>query len=111
MHRTLETLLNAPLDAATETADFAADFHPDGIEQTIPERFEAIVHRYPHRQAILDETGSLDYFELNLAANRIAHAILKTRGPAQEPVALLAGHGRNVSIGTLGIMKAGKCHA
>src|SRR5262245_50219275 len=70
-------------------------FHPTGtfeqfpkeeIEQSIPQRFEKIVQRYPNRIAVKmgDHEGTYD--ELNKAANRIAHAIIKERGDGSEPV-------------------------
>jgi non-ribosomal peptide synthetase component F len=60
-------------------------FHPSGafvkiskdeIEQSIPDRFEKIVARYPDRIAVKTKADALTYAELNQAANRVAHAIL-----------------------------------
>src|SRR5215831_1346662 len=92
-------------------------FHPTGtfeqfpkeeIEQSIPQRFEKIVQRYPNRIAVKKGDHEGTYDELNKAANRIAHAILKERGDGSEPVALLFEHGMDVIAAILGVLKAGK---
>jgi len=71
-------------------------FHPKGnffefgqaeIEQSIPERFEKMVGRYPERIAVKIPNHSLTYDELNKAANRVARSILALIGEAEEPVA------------------------
>jgi non-ribosomal peptide synthetase component F len=60
-------------------------FHPSGsfvefkkeeIEQSIPDRFERQVARYPDRIAVKTRGHTFTYDELNRAANRVAHAIL-----------------------------------
>jgi non-ribosomal peptide synthetase component F len=60
-------------------------FHPTGafvefkkeeVEQSIPDRFERRVGRYPDRIAVKTKANALTYAELNQAANRVAHAIL-----------------------------------
>ena len=94
-------------------------FHPTGtfvefkqeeIEQSIPERFEKIVRRYPERIAVKTHHHTLTYDELNKAANRIARAILARVGEGEEPVALLLEHGAFIIAAILGILKAGKIY-
>jgi non-ribosomal peptide synthetase component F len=94
-------------------------FHPKGnffefgqaeIEQSIPERFEKMVARYPGRIAVKTPNHSLTYDELNKAANRVARSILALIGEAEEPVALLVQHGPFVIVGILAILKAGKTY-
>ncbi|MCH9009953.1 MAG: hypothetical protein IIC21_04945, partial [Chloroflexi bacterium] len=74
---------------ASQQAIIDKCFHPSGtfvefkkewIEQSIPRRFEEAVRRYPDRIAVKTDARELTYAELNGAANRIAHAILGTRG-------------------------------
>ena len=64
-------------------------FHPSGsfvefgkeeIEQSIPERFEKIVAKYPERIAVKTGRSTLTYEALNKAANRVARAILARPG-------------------------------
>ena len=92
-------------------------FHPTGpfvefeeieINQSIPERFERIVRRYPDRPAVRTKNGSLNYDQLNKAANRLARAILARRGEGQEPVALLVKDGVGLLTAHLAVLKAGK---
>jgi amino acid adenylation domain-containing protein len=92
-------------------------FHPTGtfvefkkeeVEQSIPERFEKIVRKYPDRLAVKMGDRSLTYDAFNQAANRIARAILAKRGPGSEPIALLFEHGVDVILAIFGVLKAGK---
>ncbi|MCH8061997.1 MAG: non-ribosomal peptide synthetase [Chloroflexi bacterium] len=102
---------------ASQQAIIDKCFHPSGtfvefkkewIEQSIPLRFEEAVRRYPDRIAVKTDARELTYVELNGAANRIAHAILGTRGDGEEPVALLFDHGVNGIAAIMGALKAGK---
>jgi amino acid adenylation domain-containing protein len=80
----------------------------DPTEESIPQRFERIVGRYPERLAAKTRERSLSYRELNEAANRIAHALLAQRGLGDDSVALLFEHGLDVISGIFGALKAGK---
>lgn len=84
------------------------EFPNEDVETSIPARFEKIVELYSDRLAVKDGDRSLTYRELNTAANRIAHAILQTRGPKSEPIALLFEHGIDIVAAILGVLKAGK---
>jgi non-ribosomal peptide synthetase component F len=79
------------------TGDFT-ELQPDEIEQSVPERFEKIVARYPDRLALKTRTCELTYRQLNAAADRVARAILATRGEKSEPVALLFEQGAQRSL-------------
>jgi amino acid adenylation domain-containing protein len=92
-------------------------FHPSGIfaefkkkeiEQSIPERFEKIVAKYPDRIAVKTKTQQFTYEELNKAANIVARAILSQRGTGQEPIGLLFPKGVPFVVSILGTLKAGK---
>ncbi|MBW1859012.1 MAG: amino acid adenylation domain-containing protein [Deltaproteobacteria bacterium] len=86
------------------------EFTKDEVEQSIPERFEKQVRRYPDRIAGKDSGGVLTYDALNRAANRVARSILKERGETEEPVALLIEHGLAQVVSILGILKSGKIY-
>jgi amino acid adenylation domain-containing protein len=88
--------------------EFPADRESEEIEQSIPERFEKIVGRYPDRLAAKTKDRSLSYRELNEASNRIAHTLLTQCGPGNDSVALLFEHGVDVIAGMLGALKGGK---
>jgi amino acid adenylation domain-containing protein len=92
-------------------------FHPSGrfvafekheIEQSIPQRFEEIVHRHPDRLAVKTKKHSFTFSELNSTANRLAQTILAERGAKQEPVALLMEHEAPVIAAILATLKSGK---
>ena len=92
-------------------------FHPSGtfiefkyeeIEQSISQRFEQQVAKYPARLALKARDLSLTYAALNQAANQIAHAILGQRGSREERIASLLGSGPTLPAAMLGVFKAGK---
>ena len=92
-------------------------FHPSGafeefkeedIEQSIPERFEQIVEKYPSRIAVKTKDHQITYDALNRAANRLARAILAARGKSHEPVVLILEHGLLPILANLAVLKAGK---
>lgn len=84
------------------------EFRKEEIEQSIPERFEQQVAKYPDRLAIKTQRYSLTYSELNQQANRIAHAILAQRKRAEEPIVLLLEHDAPVIAAMLAVLKTGK---
>jgi non-ribosomal peptide synthetase component F len=97
----------------------ATCFHPSGtfvqfakqeIEQSISERFEKIVRRYPERLAVKTRRGSLTYAALNQAANQIAQAILIQRGRGEESIGCLISNGAALPAATLGVLKSGKIY-
>ena len=94
-------------------------FHPTGrfveftkeeIEQSIPNRFEDMVRKYPDRLAVKTSNHALTYDALNKAANRVARAILAHCGEGQEQVALLLEHDAPVIAAMIGVLKAGKAY-
>ena len=94
-------------------------FHPSGrfeeftkeeVEQSIPERFEKIVKRYPDRIAIKEGGQAVSYAELNQRANRLAHAILDRCGERNLPVAILMEHGTSILVAIVAALKAGKIY-
>lgn len=84
------------------------EFEKQGIEQSIPDRFEQQVAKYPERIAVKTKNCTLAYDELDKATNRVAWAILDQRGRAEEPIALLFENGAPFVIASIGAMKAGK---
>jgi amino acid adenylation domain-containing protein len=105
---------NLPLE---QEAIRAKCFHPTGafeefpkeeIEQSIPERFEKIVARFPDHIAVKSKNQTLTYGHLNKAANRLAHAVLAWRGVSQEPVALFFERGLSLIIANMAVLKAKK---
>jgi len=94
-------------------------FHPSGtfvefkkeeVEQSIPDRFEEQVAKYPNRVAVKTRNHTLTYDELNRLSNRVARAILAQRENGKAPVALLLEHDASVIAAILGVLKAGKIY-
>jgi len=84
------------------------EFKEEGVEQSIPDRFEQQVANYPDRVAVIGKTVSFTYEALNKLANRLARAILNQCGQGAEPIALLFEQGTPVIAAILGVLKAGK---
>lgn len=76
----------------------------------LAELFQEQVHLHPNAVAVRTSDTAISYFELDLAANRIAH-VLHGYGVVHEtPIAIIAGTGVEKIIGLLGILKAGGCY-
>jgi amino acid adenylation domain-containing protein len=84
------------------------EFDKAEVERSVPQRFERIVQLQPNRPAVKAGQRSFSYIELNRIANRIARAILATRGDPAAPIALLFEHGIDVIAAIMGTLKAGK---
>lgn len=76
------------------------------IEQSVPNRFEKQVRRYPDRLAIRDKSRDLSFRHLNQSANQIAHALLELK-LEKGPVVTLCDQGSLLIAASLGILKAG----
>jgi amino acid adenylation domain-containing protein len=85
-------------------------FAKDEIEQSISDRFESQVRKYPRNIAVKTNTCEWSYAELNRYADEVAHAILSLRGSGEERIALLFDHGAPMIAGMLGALKAGKTY-
>jgi amino acid adenylation domain-containing protein len=83
-------------------------FKKEDIEQSIPDRFRQIVTQNPNRLAVKTQDQQLSYLELNIAANRLAHGILRLRKKESEPIVLLLEQGISPIIAILGVLKSGK---
>ena len=85
-------------------------FPPEAIDQHLLELFEKQVHINPDRLAVKTYHHAFTYTELNRAANRLAHAIIKRCGIGEQNISLLLEHGAMQIVGILGILKAGKVY-
>jgi amino acid adenylation domain-containing protein len=84
------------------------EFKKEEIEQSLSDRFEQQVLRYPERLAVKTRSHAFTYDELNKAANRVARAIVEHAGEGEEPIALLFEHGAPVIAAIFGVLKTGK---
>src|SRR5262245_37427421 len=77
------------------------------VDQSIPSRFEKIAALYPDRLAVKAGSQQLTYDELNGAANRVAHTLLKQCGGIPEAVGLLVEDECQAVVAILGVLKSG----
>src|SRR5215208_1976200 len=85
-------------------------FEEEETEQSIPQRFEQQVRRYPDRLAVKTKSRQLTYAALNKVANRVARALLAQRGEGPESIALLLEHDPLMIGAIFGVLKAGKVY-
>ena len=80
----------------------AGCFHPTGsfvrfeieeIEQSVADRLDQQMSKYPNNLAIKAGDHQMMYDELNTNANRLAHALLDERGGGEGTIALLLKQG------------------
>lgn len=69
--------------------------------------FESRVDRAPRTEAIVGEDTTVTIGELERAANRLAHALLRQGVEAEEPVGVLVDRSADLPRAYLGILKAG----
>ena len=102
---------------ATQNSAMAARIHRSGpfvefsraeVEGSIPARFERQVDQHADRVAVRTQRSELTYDDLNRAANRLASALLSTRGARPEQVAVLFERDAGMIAAALGVLKAGK---
>jgi len=73
-------------------------------QQTIPDRLEEFVQRYPSRIAFKSKKETLTWDTLNQSANRVARAILGMCESRDRPIALLVDQGASI-IASFGVLK------
>jgi len=83
------------------------EFKREEVEQSIADRFEQHVRKYPQHAAIKTAAESVSYAELNQMANRVAHALLARSDTAGQRIALLLDQGAPFVAAMLGVFKAG----
>ncbi len=86
------------------------EFGKTETDQSIVERFEQQVARYPSRLAVKTKTARLTYAELNRTVNRIARDIVERFGRENEPVAVFLDQGAQLISAILAALKAGKSY-
>jgi amino acid adenylation domain-containing protein len=86
------------------------EFPTEEIEQSIPERFEQQVKKYPKNIAVKTANYEWTYQVLNQMVQQVAQAILSQCGTGQAQVALLFEHDAPMLAAILGVLKAGKTY-
>ncbi|HBB98647.1 MAG TPA: non-ribosomal peptide synthetase [Blastocatellia bacterium] len=80
------------------------------IEQSIGDRFENQVRKFPDHVAIKSLNHEWSYTELSRQVDRVAQTILTLRGSADERIAVLLEHDAPMIAALLGTLKAGKTY-
>jgi non-ribosomal peptide synthetase component F len=80
----------------------------EDIEQSIPDRFNAIVALAPDSIAVRTRTCELSFARLDGWSNAVATELVRRLGPTSEPVPFLLPQGPLAIATTLGILKTGK---
>ena len=86
------------------------EFGDEELEQSIPERFEKQIEKYPDRLAVRWNGEELKYGELETAANRVSVAIVERIGPGNEPMGLLFDQCVSAVVSIIAALKAHKVY-
>ena len=79
-----------------------------GSDESLLACFAQVVAAHGHRTALVSDKGTTSYCELNAAANRAAHALLRRSNDAGDRIAILMPHGAQLIVAMLSVIKAGR---
>jgi amino acid adenylation domain-containing protein len=85
-------------------------FEKRDVDQSIPERFQQQVRKYPHHVAIKTNTQTATYSELNQAANRIARAVVTQCNNGTNAVGLVLEKSVPMIAAMLGVLKTARAY-
>lgn len=105
-----QNLQYAVENCATEPSNPFIPFPKAEIEQSIPERFQQVVGKFPGRIAVRGRKHTLTYDALNRFANKIAGAILALQRERQEVIGLLLEKDAPMMAALLGVLKVGNIY-
>ncbi|NOS71808.1 MAG: AMP-binding protein [Verrucomicrobia bacterium] len=91
-----------------EAGDSLPNASLDDAEQSIPSRLGQMVNLYSSKTAIGSGAWQPSYAELNVAANRFAHALLSRGGATGDRILLLMRHDAPLIAVVIGVIKAGR---
>lgn len=87
-------------------------FGRDALDQSIPERFEQQVKRFPDRPAVISTRFRCTYAQLNSMGNRVAAGLAESAPGEPQPVVILMDSAQqpvNAIAAIVGVLKAGHC--
>src|SRR5580704_12283915 len=85
-------------------------FPVSALDGSVVDRFDAIVHRFPHRFAVQDATSNLTYSDLAAMATQVAMAVAAATAGCPGPVAILLRSEARFPAAMLGVLAAGRCY-
>jgi len=86
------------------------EFKKHEVEQSIPDRFEQQVRKYPDQIAIKTRDRMVDYDTLNGTANRVARSILDKTADEENVICLLLEQGTDIIASIFAALKTGKIY-
>ena len=105
MHREDAWLLQ--LDQVDPTFEL---FDPSFLENSIIDRFDEVVRRFPSRVAAQDAQTSITYAELAALVDRLAAATIAATDGREGPIAVLLPPGVTLPAAMLGVLAAGRAY-
>jgi amino acid adenylation domain-containing protein len=100
-----QNLHHAVENSASEPSNPFISFPKAEIEQSIPQRFQQMVGKFPERIAVRGRKYTVTYDALNRFANRIAQAILALQRERQAVIGLLLEKDAPMMAALLGVLK------
>jgi amino acid adenylation domain-containing protein len=79
--------------------------YPVNPDESLPACFARVVASYGLRTALVSSHGDLSYRELNAAANRLAHELLRRGGVPGDRVAILTQRDSHLIVAILSVLK------
>lgn len=79
-------------------------------DKTVLDLFEEIVTRYPEKIAVMAKNGSLNYYELNQQAERIAGYLIEHGIKVDELVGILVDNQLEMMVAVIAVIKAGAAY-
>ncbi|MCZ6672126.1 MAG: non-ribosomal peptide synthetase [Verrucomicrobia bacterium] len=77
------------------------------LTQSICDRFDEVVKRYPHNLALKSRSRTLTYTDLDSQANGLAQSLLRLGLNTHERIGLLFNHSALAILAQIGVLKAG----
>ncbi|MDI1443020.1 amino acid adenylation domain-containing protein [Polyangium sp. 6x1] len=105
-----EKILDAPLLTEAERRTLLVEWNDTAEysqERGVHQAFEAWAARAPEAVAVVSETYSLRYGELNARSNQLAHGLCARGLAPRQRIAVMLGHGPAQVPALLGVLKAG----
>jgi amino acid adenylation domain-containing protein len=105
-----ERLRRSVPGSRVEPSNGFVEFPPEGIEHSIPERFDEQVRARAQQLAVKTAVHTWTYGRLHRATVRVSEALLADGHPEGNRVALLLGHGAPMVAAVLGVLRAGHAY-
>jgi acyl-CoA synthetase (AMP-forming)/AMP-acid ligase II len=82
--------------------------NPFQADESLPACFERVAERHRLRPALASDVWQASYEELNVTANRLAHALMARSGAPRDRIAILMQHDTPMIAALLAVLKANR---